>query len=672
MARVWHCGFGLGSLATAVEVTTSSGTLSVQSTVTRPGSAAFALRVNPVNAAGFVRYHVYATDQAIVGYQRFALRIDTLPSASTTIGRFLDTGNNPTGQIRLTTAGRLQLWTASGVQVGSDSAVLTSGDGSWHVIELKTDATGAGALEARLNGTSFASGANSAQGSWSRVLIGIIGTNATADLYFADWALNDVAGTAQNSWPADGRIIYQRPAAAGDANAWAITNNAAGGTNNWTLVDETPPNDTTDFVQSGTLNAEDMYAVTASGIGAGDTVNAVLVGWRGRNNVADAVTTARLQVKKTSGGTVAQGSDLLPNSASFATNRHAEPRNYTLISHAAPDGAAWTQATLDTMQIGVKITAAGTNRIQITAIWAAVDYTPSAGGTTISPTGIASAEAFGAPTLTLAVAPTSVPSGEAHGTPGIALQVVPTGMASGEAHGQPAVHLAVAPTGVPSGEAFGAAALALAVAPIGIASAEAAGTPALSQGGTIAPAGFDSGEAFGVPALAQDGTIAPAGIASAEEFGVALLTHLLQPTGIGTGEAVSTPHLTLAITPAAIPSGEAFGAPSIAQLLAAVGIASVEVFGVPALGARIAVVAIASGEAFGLAVVTAQGLIAPAGIPSAEAFGTPAVGGGLVALPDLVGTAVVIGKLGGRAVVRDIGGAGTRATVRDGLSGTVR
>lgn len=380
MSRGFQCAFGLGTSATGMEFTTSSGTLAVQNTVSRPGSSGWALRVSPTTSTGFVRYHYAASDQAAVGFQRFALRADTLPSANTTICRFQDTGNNPTGQLRLTTAGKLQLWTASGVQIGSDSAAITSGDSSWHIIEIKTDATGAGVLEGRLNGVSYANGANSAQGQWSRLVIGVIGTNATADLYFTDWALNTADGSFQNSWCGNGYIIYQRPGGAGDANAWLKTNGStAGDANNYQLVDEVTPNDTTDLVQTNTLNAQDMYALTASGIGAGDTVNAVLVGVRMRNNTADATVAAKLQIKSISGGTITQGSEIKPNSASFATNASAEPRNYTLVAHRDPDGNAWNRDTLNSAQIGAICTATGTNRWQMSTVWATVDYTPSTG-----------------------------------------------------------------------------------------------------------------------------------------------------------------------------------------------------------------------------------------------------------------------------------------------------
>lgn len=381
MARTWQCGFELASASSGVEITTLSGTGSVQNSISRTGSYAF--RANPTTSTGWFRQHVFASNQAIAGYWRIYMRITTIPSATTYIAKFLDTAsNNQCAGLRLTTGGALQLMDASGTQVGSASSALSTGTFYW--IDLKNDASGAGAIEARLGGTTFASGANSSQGQWGRLQLGVITTNATADLIFDDVALNDSTGSSQTSWVPDGKIIYLSPNAAGDNNAWNDTTNTAGTTNNYTLVDELPPNDATDYVQIGTLNAEDMYNMSNSGIGSGDTVNVVMVGGRFGNNLTDAATAFRFQVKKTSGGTIAQSASIIPNASTWASNAPAEPRNPPLIMYADPDGSAWTQTTLDSMQAGYKLTATGTNRIRVSSLWVMADYTPGSGSTPIS------------------------------------------------------------------------------------------------------------------------------------------------------------------------------------------------------------------------------------------------------------------------------------------------
>lgn len=377
MARLWQSGFELNSTTTDVEFSNIT-TATIQTTTVRTGT--YALRTNPAAATAFARYHVATSNLSTVAYQRVYVRIAALPGANATVMRFVDVANNACAQVRLTAAGTLVLMDAGSTPVGSASAALSLN--TWYRLELGLDAsTSPGSVEARLDGVSFASGANNIQSPWARVLVGPV-VAATMDAVWDDWAVNDSSGSAQTSWPGAGQILHLVPTAAGDANAWNNTANAAGSTANFGLVDEVPPNDATDMVQTGTLNAEDSYNLANSGIGAGDTVNVVMVGLRFSNNTADAAAAVRAQIKKTSGGTIAQGSAIVPNTTTWSSNAPAQPRNYTLITYADPDGAAWTQGTLDSAQAGVKLTAAGTQRVRVTAVWVSVDYTPSAGGST--------------------------------------------------------------------------------------------------------------------------------------------------------------------------------------------------------------------------------------------------------------------------------------------------
>jgi hypothetical protein len=358
-----------------MEFETTSGTQSVQTTVFRVGP--YALRVNPTAGSSFIRQPVFGTAQNAHGYLRVYVRIDSLPAATITIIRLADDSSNRCAQIQLTSTGTLILQDINGTQVGSPSTARTIG--VWYRIELELDATSSpGSLSARIDGaTAFASGASSAQAPWSRVVLGPV-TTTTCDLYFADVAINDVSGSLQNSWPGDGVVITKAPSAAGDANAWNNTANTAGGTGNFDLVNELPPNDATDMVQGGTLNIEDLYNLPSFGVGANDTINVVMVGARFRNNIADATAAFKLECEKTSGGTIYQSAAIIPNSTSWRTNDPNVPRNYPIILHLDPDGSAWTPGTLDSMQVGIKQTATGTNRLQMSSIWAAVDYTPAA------------------------------------------------------------------------------------------------------------------------------------------------------------------------------------------------------------------------------------------------------------------------------------------------------
>lgn len=542
MTRIWQCGFEMNSTAVGMEVSTTSGTLAMQAITVRTGG--FALRVNPTAGTAFVRYHAFATDQAIVGYQRVYINIASLPTVTTTIMRFVDVLNNNVAAIRLTTAGKLQLLTAAGTQIGSDSATAIT-TGTWARIELKNDASGAGALDGRLNGTSFASGANSAQGSWSRILIGVIATSATADLYYDDWCINDGSGSQQASWPGDGHIMHLVPNGDGDSHTWGNNANAAGASTNYTLVsDNAPPNDTTNVVQSVTLNAEDMYALTDSGLGAGDAVNCVMVGARYKNNTADATTAFRLQVKKTSGGTIAQSASIIPNSTSFMTNANVEPRNYPIVTFADPDGAAWTQSTLDSMQAGVKLTAAGVNRIQVTSVWASVDYTPAATTPVSSPDTGSGAEATSA--LTAATSSADTGAGADAGSVAVATSATETGSGADTVSA-----LAVSVSSADTATAADAPILAAATV------ASDTATAADDASVTAAVAGADTGSATEASALtvavsdadtvtAVEGS--PVVGVTDDDAATATDTHALTATVTGSDTAASTDTTAVGLT----------------------------------------------------------------------------------------------------------------------------
>jgi hypothetical protein len=293
-------------------------------------------------------------------------------------------GNTPQCRITLETNRTLKLRDAGGTQIGSASAALNAD--AWYMVELKTDASpasGSRVIEARLNGVVFATSSTQSQGN---VLAYSVGGNLASeaetqgDWYWDDVALNDGTGSFQIGYPGDGKVIHLHPNAAGDANAFATqTGGTAGSANNWTRVSDIAPDEGASFNGSATLNTEDLFNVDSpgwAGIGTSDIINTVLIGARVRNNTADATAALKLEVEKTSAGTIAQSTAIIPNNTGFVTNAAASPFNYPLVTYQDPDAASWTRNTLDTMQIGYKLTAAGTNRIEVTAVWASVDFTP--------------------------------------------------------------------------------------------------------------------------------------------------------------------------------------------------------------------------------------------------------------------------------------------------------
>ena len=199
---------------------------------------------------------------------------------------------------------------------------------------------------------------------------------------------------------------------------------------------------------------------------------------------------------------------------------------------------------------------------------------------TVSPSGIASSEAFGSSTVSNlnTVSPSGIASSEAFGSPTVtpgAVSISPTGISSAEAFGTASISpgpVSIAPTGITTGEAFGNATVGglNTISPTGIASGEAFGVPVMVYDQTVTPVGIASGEAFGVPSVGS--MIFPTGIASSEAFGSPTITPgvaTISPTGIASAEAFGTTQILpgpVTITPSGIASSEAVGSPTVARI----------------------------------------------------------------------------------------------------------
>ncbi len=380
MARLSTIGFELQSVTAGVEIDSISSTPVIDTVTFRSGLAS--LRVNGTSISKFVTHQYAGTGLAQDRFFRFYLRIHTASGTDAAAFALFRDGTNGNGMsLRMNIARTIELWDEqAGVQRGSDSAALALD--TWYRIEMQYNRA-AGTGTAYIDGVSFATGTQSANLDMNVVRFGMIDT-ATCDLNYDDIAINDSSGASQTGLPGAGNVIRLTPNAAGDANAWLNTAGGAGDANNYTLVDETTPDDATTMVQSGILNSEDLYNCTDSGIGASDTVNVVHVVGRFRNNTADTLTAFKFEIEKTTGGTKAQSATIIPNSTTWKTNALAAPINPPITLYNDPDGSPWTQASLDTMQIGQIDSAVNVNRIQVTLVCAMVDYTPSVQTATVS------------------------------------------------------------------------------------------------------------------------------------------------------------------------------------------------------------------------------------------------------------------------------------------------
>ncbi len=312
-----------------------------------------------------------------------------------------------------------------------------------------------------------------------------------------------------------------------------------------------------------------------------------------------------------------------------------------------------------------------------------------AGATTLSPTAIASTEAFGTAIVNpgvVTLSPTAIASVEAFGTLALVTELItlsPTAISTAEAIGSATLSVGpvtLSPTGLTSKEVFGSATISVAsitVSPTGITSDEAFGTAQLDFSTTLSPTAIAGAEAFGTLVVSTGVvTLSPTGLASGEALGAPVVTPgsvQLSPSAIASGEAHGSPTLStgvVTVSPTGLATGEAFGT-TVISTLQGTGIASVEALGTPtisvasitlspteittaeALGTpalnfsvQLSPTAIASTEAFGTTVLSTTITASPSSITSIEAIGAAVISPGVVNLsPSAISSAEGIGSL---------------------------
>lgn len=375
MARIWSCGFELQSVTAGVEYTANVTTApTLETSLQRSGVAA--IRINNDAAVEGFR-HVHTTAQGLY-YFRFYLWVVAMPAITSVIGGFRITGSYKIS-IRLTTTGTLQLYNSEdSAQIGSDSSAI--GTGAWHMVEVSCDSTtlSTTAAEARLNGVSFASG--TADLAANPTNVGCAAADLTLDYIVDDIAVNDASGSFQNSWPGEGEIIHLQPNAVGDNNAW--TRGGADSGANWSQCNEITPNDATNYVESNTSGQIDDYNLTATpaALDTTDTINCVQVGCRAA--VSDAAAgDPDIVLRIKNGSDVDESASLDCNSITWASPAPLpSDAIYRLTSYDLPGSSttAWSKATLDTAQIGVREAVTDTHFARVSTLWLLVDHKPGA------------------------------------------------------------------------------------------------------------------------------------------------------------------------------------------------------------------------------------------------------------------------------------------------------
>lgn len=374
--RIWQAGTELNSITAGVEYTRIDAGLSTTTAIVHSGM--YAVETNAVASTMMTGDQEFAANQTDAGFFRAYVYCKNYPNLAAGTGerfmQFSNAANAVQESIYINTDGTLTLRNSSSIGIATSTAVVPLNQ--WNYVELQNNATAAtGVVTGRLNGVQFGSANNNTKGSWARTYFGLGNPAVTEDCIWDDVALNDNTGSSQTSWPGAGNMLFLSPTSQGESNQWSDTSNSAGTTNNWTLVNETPPNDATTMVQTGTVNNTDWYINGVSPFPNGVIVSAVTVSGRLRNNVADASTAVTFQAETSANGTVSQGTVIVPNTTTWFTDgRSSTIIAPTLVLSTDPSGNPWTLQSIMALRIGPKLTTASVNRVQVTRMWAYVDY----------------------------------------------------------------------------------------------------------------------------------------------------------------------------------------------------------------------------------------------------------------------------------------------------------
>jgi len=155
--------------------------------------------------------------------------------------------------------------------------------------------------------------------------------------YYDDIAINDTSGSRNNSWIGRGGIVLGEVAGAGTHTDFTPSAGA-----NYECVDEIPPNDDTDYVESDTVGHQDTYALQALPVAAGE-ISAVQ--WIARAKL-DAAGSGNFQRLLRHDGVDYNGGDLAVD---------VSYQYFTEIFDEAPDGSEWSIAKVNALEIGMEV-----------------------------------------------------------------------------------------------------------------------------------------------------------------------------------------------------------------------------------------------------------------------------------------------------------------------------
>jgi len=340
MARIFTDGAEFGDMLFWNGGT--SGTADVSSVVKRTGNYSYTSNSSGANSGEMVRL----LDSAIsAGYLRFGLNIAP-GGGENTILKFRK-GSTVIDSLRYDeSVNLLKAYRGDAANLlGTSSIPLL--DNTWHLIEIYLnihDTTGV--FDVKIDGTAAITAENvdtkpGADADFDNLSF-LTPAGSFEFMYLDDLALNDTTGGSDNSWCNDGYVIAIDPDGNGDVSQ--LTNSNATSVDNYSYVDETPPDGDTSYVEGTTAGHQDLYTI-ADYSGTGKTIRRVFVESRAKST--GAVGDLMKLILKT-GGTVYASSDISLGAAYTAvvgTDHTVNPAT----------AVAWVEADIDALQIGEEV-----------------------------------------------------------------------------------------------------------------------------------------------------------------------------------------------------------------------------------------------------------------------------------------------------------------------------
>ncbi len=342
----WEGGvFGAGKY-------TSSGTFSIQSTVSHTGT--YALRVNPTTSnTGWARYGGLSTfgagdDGSFGGYATmygsFWFRADTLPSSLKE--QFVGVYNENPGRkliCYLSSAGLISVHDQSDTLVATGTTALVVG--TWYLISIRSGNGTSATYEVKINGTTELTGTcNQTALNCCGFTFGKVSdvNSKTIDFYYDDFILSDTAYPNVSAI-----VIGMGPTANGSTMQWT----SGTGASDYTQV-AIPGDSGTTYVKCGTGGSQVALFGLADPVTIGSTIYAYSAEISLREDVVSTTSTF-LRIR------------------SASTNSDSSPQNFAssyfgvgrILETDPATTAAWTLAGVYAAEVGAVETNAVSSRL---------------------------------------------------------------------------------------------------------------------------------------------------------------------------------------------------------------------------------------------------------------------------------------------------------------------